>query len=389
MSPPADIASVIAAVQAALQRQDTPGALALLAEAEAARPTDVQLKLQRALVHRIAGALPLAVEALDEALALDPYDFTALLSKAALVERLAGERAAAKIYRNALDIAPPAEHLLPPGLQSALTRAREVVDRTSRALEAHLTASVKGRSGDMSADARRRFDEALQVFAGRTRVYVHQPLLMHYPKLPAFEFYDRTYFPWFDRLEAATGTIQAELAAVLADPRTEMAPYIAYPAGAPVNQWGELNHSPRWSSYFLWKDGVRQDGACARCPQTAALLASLPLADQPQFAPTAMFSALAPRTHIPAHTGSTNARLLVHLPLVLPGPARFRVGNETRSWRIGEAWAFDDTIEHEAWNDADALRTILIFDVWNPLLEPAERTAITAMMTARKAFYGD
>lgn len=387
MSAPADITSVIAAVQAALQRHETAGALALLAQAEAARPTDVQLKLQRALVHRIAGTLPLAVEALDEALALDPYDFTALLSKAALVERLAGERAAAKIYRSALDIAPPAEHLLPAGLQSALGRAREVVDRTSRALEAHLTASVEGRRGDLSAEARRRFDEALQVFAGRARVYVHQPLLMHYPKLPAFEFYDRGYFPWFDQLEAATATIQGELSAVLADPGAEMAPYIAYPPGAPVNQWGELNHSPRWSSYFLWKDGARQDRACDRCPRTAALLAALPLADQPGFAPTAMFSALAPRTHIPPHTGSTNARLLVHLPLVLPGPARFRVGSETRSWRIGEAWAFDDTIEHEAWNDADELRTILIFDVWNPLLEPAERALVTAMMTARKAFY--
>ena len=46
----------------------------------------------------------------------------------------------------------------------------------------------------------------------------------------------------------------------------------AYPKGAPVNQWGELNHSKRWSSFFLWKDGTRQDAACALCPKTAALL---------------------------------------------------------------------------------------------------------------------
>jgi aspartyl/asparaginyl beta-hydroxylase (cupin superfamily) len=54
---------------------------------------------------------------------------------------------------------------------------------------------------------------------------------------------------------------------------------------------------------------------------------------------------------------------------------------------MGEAWAFDDTIEHEAWNDADQLRVILIFDVWNPLLTEAERDLVTAMMLAKRDFY--
>jgi aspartyl/asparaginyl beta-hydroxylase (cupin superfamily) len=166
----------------------------------------------------------------------------------------------------------------------------------------------------------------------------------------------------------------------------DFAPYIAYPAGAPVNQWGELNHSRRWSTFFLWKDGARQDAACALCPETAALLERLPMARQPGFAPTAMFSALEPRTRIPRHTGSSNVRLIVHLPLVLPGPAGFRVGNETREWEVGRAWVFDDTIEHEAWNDADETRVILIFDIWNPLLSEAERELITAMMAAKNAF---
>jgi aspartyl/asparaginyl beta-hydroxylase (cupin superfamily) len=115
----------------------------------------------------------------------------------------------------------------------------------------------------------------------------------------------------------------------------------------------------------------------------------MPLADQPGFAPTALFSALAPRTRIPPHTGSTNARLLVHLPLVLPGPSRFRVGNDIRTWRMGEAWVFDDTIEHEAWNDADETRVILIFDIWNPLLSQAERELISAMMKARSEWHDD
>jgi len=153
-----------------------------------------------------------------------------------------------------------------------------------------------------------------------------------------------------------------------------------------VDQWAELNHNPKWSTFFLWRDGVRQAEACALCPRTAALLDELPLADQPGFSPTVVFSVLDARTRIPPHTGSSNIRLIGHLPLILPGPAGFRVGNVTRQWRLGEAWLFDDTIEHEAWNEADAPRVILIFDVWNPLLTPGERALVSAMMTAKNAF---
>jgi aspartyl/asparaginyl beta-hydroxylase (cupin superfamily) len=82
------------------------------------------------------------------------------------------------------------------------------------------------------------------------------------------------------------------------------------------------------------------------------------------------------------HTGSANTRLIVHLPLILPEKCSFRVGNETRDWKMGEAWVFDDTIEHEAWNNSDQTRVILILDIWNPLLSPAERALVESMMIA-------
>jgi aspartyl/asparaginyl beta-hydroxylase (cupin superfamily) len=104
--------------------------------------------------------------------------------------------------------------------------------------------------------------------------------------------------------------------------------------------------------------------------------------------PSAMFSVLKPRTRIPPHTGVTNARLVAHLPLVVPEGCGFRVGNETRQWVPGTAWVFDDTIEHEAWNDSDRPRAILIFDVWHPALTPAERAMVTAMAEAMEAFVG-
>jgi aspartyl/asparaginyl beta-hydroxylase (cupin superfamily) len=348
-------------------------------------PADPRVPMTRALIHRVRGEFAAAVGALDDALELDPYNFLALLSKGAILEQSGGPKAAAAVYKNAIKIAPAADEL-PPGLTAPLARARDVVARQEAALHAHLLKRVGEVRGRFPGERLGRFDEALEIFSGRSRPYVQEPLLLHYPRLPAIPFYDEDLFPWLAELEAATPVIQEELAGAMEKGSHAFAPYIAYPKGAPVNQWGELNHSRRWSSFFLWRDGRRQDEACALCPRTAALLESLPMARQPNFAPTAMFSALEAGTHIPPHTGSANTRLLVHLPLILPGPARFRVGAETREWEIGRAWVFDDTIEHEAWNDAEELRVILIFDIWNPLLSEAERELITAMMAAKNEF---
>ena len=113
------------------------------------------------------------------------------------------------------------------------------------------------------------------------------------------------------------------------------------------------------------------------------------MADMQGYAPTAFFSVLEPKTEIPPHTGVTNARLIVHLPLIVPAGCRFRVGNVTKEWRPGEAWVFDDTIEHAAYNDSDEIRIILIFDVWNPLLSAAERDMVCALLAATRSYYGE
>lgn len=376
--------SLLVQVQQALGRRDAAGALALLRKAEADAPGDVDVRMQKAMARRMVGDLDGALTALDEALAIEPYNFVALLSKGALLERTASAKIAASVYRNALKIMPTDP---PAAFAPAIARAREVVDETTDALVAYLDAKAAESGLTLDPVTQARFDEGVRIFAGKTRPYHSDGILLTYPRLPAIPFYDRSLFPWFAELEAATDTIRAELEGALAADEKEFAPYIAYKPGEPVNQWGELNHSRRWSSYFLWKDGARQDAACERCPKTAALLDTIPMARQPGFAPTAMFSALDAHTHIPPHTGSTNTRLLVHLPLILPGPARFRVGNEMRSWKMGEAWAFDDTIEHEAWNDADKLRVILIIDIWNPYLTEAERELVTGMLNAKNQFF--
>jgi aspartyl/asparaginyl beta-hydroxylase (cupin superfamily) len=114
-----------------------------------------------------------------------------------------------------------------------------------------------------------------------------------------------------------------------------------------------------------------------------AVLDQLP---QPRIAgasPNAMFSLLAPNTKIPPHVGINNARLVCHLPLIVPEGCWFRVGGETRLWKTGEAFLFDDTIEHEAMNPTDQLRVVFIVDVWHPDLSPVEQEAIAALIACQ------
>lgn len=136
---------------------------------------------------------------------------------------------------------------------------------------------------------------------------------------------------------------------------------------------------------FLWEYGRPNPAVLDRCPNTAAALAHVPQSSIPGRAPTAFFSILKPRTRIPPHTGVTNTRAIVHLPLIVPEGCGFRVGGETRQWQEGKAFCFDDTIEHEAWNDSDQMRAVLTFDVCNPHLTPAKQNVICSYFAAADA----
>ena len=74
---------------------------------------------------------------------------------------------------------------------------------------------------------------------------------------------------------------------------------------------------------------------------------------------------------------------MCHLPRIVPPNCRFRVGADTREWVVGEPWIFDDTIEHEAWNDSDRLRVVLIGDLWRPELDDQDRAIVLDFMQAQ------
>jgi aspartyl/asparaginyl beta-hydroxylase (cupin superfamily) len=369
-----------------LFRKEPARASQLLEQAAQADPSAPPIMLNLAYAYRTLGDSVKEMAAITRALTIDPYFFPALLAKGMLVERIGTRRAAAKIYKDVLAIAPPDDEV-PPDLQHPLEHAREMVRENGKALEKFLETRLAGVRSHHKGASFSRFDQCKDIAIGLRKVFTQQPSMLLVPGLPAIQFYDDSEFPWLAELESATDAIREELIAVMQEKKGDFQPYVAHADGAPLNQWKELNHSPRWSTYFLWKNGVRLDDACATCPRAAAASEAIPVIDAENFGPTIMFSVLAPHTHIPPHSSVTNARLVVHLPIIVPDGCRFRVGNETREWRAGKAWIFDDTIEHEAWNDSDQYRIILMIDIWNPLLSIAERELVTALLNGMNEFY--
>lgn len=364
--------------QRTLHRGDARGAADFLQRAVAALPQDAFVWLNLSFARRALHETEGEIAALDKALAVDPYCYPALLAKGAFLSRIGRSRDAARVYRDALTILPP-DSQLPEPLRLAAAKAREAVQENAKALEAFLSARLTQRSDLVG--------ECLAIAAGTQKRYVQEASVLLVPQLPSLSFYDTAPFPWMASIVAASEAIREELLVLLKEDGAGFAPYVQHPDGVPLNQWAELNHSPRWSAFFLWKDGKRVEAHCARCPKSAAAVEALPLARMDGYAPTVFFSTLEPHTRIPPHTGATNARLIVHIPLIVPENCRFRVGNEVRPWKSGEALVFDDTIEHEAFNDSDKLRVVLIFDIWNPYLTEAERGQIQELLLAMREYY--
>jgi aspartate beta-hydroxylase len=370
-----------------MQRGEASQARELFQRAVQADPAHPSLWSNLAASLSALGLPQQEMEAIERALALEPRHLPSLLQKGALIEARGDPRNAARAYRNALATLVPGQ-VPPPTVNAALQHAREVVSADDDALAAAIEERlrpIRARHADSSS---RRVDRCVELLTGRRNRYSPQPTFMYFPEIPAVEFFERADFPWLDAIEAATEEIRAELTTVLVADRAGLEPYIAYPEGVPLDQWKELNKSRRWSAYFLWNQGVAQPAHIARCPRTAQALKAAPQCEVAARAPTVFFSILDAATHIPPHTGVTNTRLTVHLPLIVPPDCGFRVGSETREWVPGKAWVFDDTIEHEAWNRSDAPRAVLIFDIWNPFLSEAERDLVRAATEVFGTYYG-
>lgn len=322
--------------------------------------------------------------ALFKALSIEPRDLLALLLRGKLFERTDRHREAAAAYGAALAVAPPPDKLSP-DLRPVVAQAAAYRQQHENAFAEHLDRFLQPVLAHTASADLDRFRLSIDILAGRKRRYESEPLLYWYPDLPRGEFFERSMFPWVQALEARTSDILAEFLA-LTSANDGFVPYIRYRTDQPLDQWADLNESERWSAFHLIKDGTPVAENAMRCPKTMAALSHVPAPVQAGRTPVAMYSLLQPRTHIPPHVGASNTRLVAHLPLVVPPGCRFRVGNSVREWKVGEVLVFDDTVEHEVWNDSDRPRAVLIFDIWHPALSPAEQRMVTALSEGLNAF---
>ena len=369
-----------------LRSGDAAAAAEHFEQACATDPTAAELWINLATARRLLGEQDAERLALEQALAIDQRHLIALIRLAQLNEAMGDEGPATERWRAVLSLASAIDQPSPE-FAAVLDHARTYVDRQGRNLAVALDAALAAKLAAASPRDRRRVRAAADVMLGRRPVFTNECHGLHYPFLPADEFFELDHFPWLAGLESATAEIRSELEAILAGRDSGLAPYVEQPPGVPENKWSPLDRSLDWSALHLWRDGERVEEACARAPKTAALVETLPLCRIPERAPAVFFSILRAGKHIPPHTGVTNVRSIVHLPLVVPEGCTFRVGAETRPWVEGEAFVFDDTIEHEAHNPTNRDRAVLILDTWNPYLSEAERAMVCAMYEATASLH--
>jgi aspartyl/asparaginyl beta-hydroxylase (cupin superfamily) len=227
-----------------------------------------------------------------------------------------------------------------------------------------------------------RLRAALELSAGRRKSSVQDPTHFFYPGLPQLEFYDPARFDWVPAIEAATEAIRAELIGLLSKGTDDFRPFTPNDVGLPLGVNKALQDNRDWGVLVLCEQGWLEPGHIKRCPRTwDTVLRHAPVPRVAGWGPSIIFSMLKAGAHIGAHTGLHNTRLICHLPLIVPPGCRFRVGNEIREWEEGKLLVFDDTIEHEAWNDSAEDRVMLIFDIWRPELSDEEQRELTFLFS--------
>lgn len=173
--------------------------------------------------------------------------------------------------------------------------------------------------------------------------------------------YNTSDFPWVKEVESEWLTIRSELEDVMKR-RTELPSFQNIMPGVDA-----INNDNDWKTFFLAGYGIESERNCRRCPETARILKKIPGMK------TAFFSILSPKKHIPAHKGPFNGVLRFHLGLIVPEPkeqCRIRVHDQIVMWEEGKGIVFDDTFDHQVWNDTDGFRAVLFVDFVRPIKFP-------------------
>jgi beta-hydroxylase len=219
-----------------------------------------------------------------------------------------------------------------------------------------------GSAGPPPGAAGRRKRKPWYIRAGRTLLRSVDRFIARHSEIGDPPVFDSGTFAWTPRLEAEWRTVRRELDEILRD-RDRL------PRFQDISEdQARISRDDRWKTFFLYGYGYKLPDNCRRCPETTRLIESVPGMT------TAFFSILAPGKHIPAHRGPYKGVVRCHLALKVPEPrerCRIRVADRIVHWQEGQSLIFDDTYEHEVWNETDGERVVLFMDVMRPMRFPA------------------
>ena len=329
----------------------------------------------------------LVTEAEAEArLTLDRFDISALVAKADH-RREAGDRRAANAYYTAALRIAAARPTTDIQILSDVRRSEIAIQWLNELFKQALVDALQD-AGFPREKQHPRFQKSLDMMLGVTerppehRQYPQKPMAHYYPDVDYLQFADTGKYDWVPKVESGFARMKEEALALLAD-HSCFTPYMKASGERPQTDHHGLLENPDWSTLYLWQNGAPVEEHIRRCPILyQAIIDHAPLCHIGPRAPSVMLSLLRPGARIPAHTGMLNSRLICHLPLVVPPGCGFRVGNETIEWQEGKIIVFDDSVEHEAWNNSEFDRLVLIFDIWRPEISEPERAQIAAMFAA-------
>jgi aspartyl/asparaginyl beta-hydroxylase (cupin superfamily) len=359
-----------------MARGDVRQAQSLL-ELAAQRGRDASVLLRLATVRRSAGDFSGAAKCAAAAVELEPRNFLMCLLLGSLREATGAFHAAERAYRAACAHA-PLDLSFQPMIARQLERAKRFVDAASQ-WRNHLLDWRGGQGLSVEEDRRMRGFRSNLVENLDAGPLVPPAYVI--PGIKPKRYFDAAGFRGVVELERATAAIRDEFLTLAEAKGEKLARRLTGLHGAE----GDLGRTGRWSMIPLIRNGRIVEEFASRCPRTMELARGLDMPRLSLISPSLYFSVLEPNSRIAPHTGITNARVIAHLPLLVPDDCGFRVGSEVRQWEVGKALVFDDMTIHEAWNDSDRIRVVLIADLWRPELSPGERQAVTWLMSCPDA----
>lgn len=363
---------LLAQADEAMARGDVRQAQSLL-EVAAQRGRDASTLLRLATVRRSLGDLAGAVKAAAAAVELEPRNFLMCLLLGSLREATGARHAALRAYRAACQHA-RRDLSFQPAMAGQLERARAMVEAADQWRDRLF--HWRPEPGALNTAEERRMRDFRTNLLESVDAEPLAPPIFLIPGIRPKRFFDPAQFPGVSEMARNHEAIRQEFLALASTKRDA---WSANLAGLHGDQ-DQGSRAGKWSMIPLMRNGRLVEELAEHCPRTLELARGLDLPRLSMISPSLYFSVLEPGSHIPPHVGITNTRLIAHFPLIAPERCGIRVGGETRQWEPGKAIVFDDMTTHEAWNDSESIRVVLIADLWRPELSLSERRTVTELM---------